>query len=75
MSRRQLIKKYLLTTCTDTLVMKMAVCQSTHLFNKKKGTVHAGATMLSAKHIKNLEAVELPEVDEAPDVPSAPVEP
>lgn len=36
-------------------------------FKKKKGKVIAGTTMLSAKHIANLEAVELPDVDERPD--------
>ena len=36
-------------------------------FNKKKGKVIAGTTMLSAKHIANLEEVELPDVDEHPD--------
>jgi hypothetical protein len=36
-------------------------------FKKKNGKVVAGPTMLSAKHIKNLEAVELPEVDEHPE--------
>jgi len=33
-------------------------------FKKKKGKVSANSTMLSKKHIKNLEAVDLPEVDE-----------
>jgi hypothetical protein len=36
-------------------------------FKKKKGKVVADPTMLSAKHIKNLEVVELPEVDEHPE--------
>jgi hypothetical protein len=36
-------------------------------FNKKKGKVIAGTTMLSTKHIQNLEAVELPEVDDHPE--------
>ena len=34
----------------------------TNGFKKKKGKVHADPTMLSAKNIKNLEAVELPAV-------------
>ena len=34
---------------------------------KKKGKVVAHPTMLSAKNIENLEAVELPEVDEHPE--------
>jgi hypothetical protein len=36
-------------------------------FKKKKGKVVAHPTMLSAKNIENLEAVELPEVDEHPE--------
>ena len=33
-------------------------------FKKKKGKVVSDPTMLSAKHIENLEAVDLPVVDE-----------
>lgn len=33
-------------------------------FKKKKGKVVANPTMLSAKHIQNLDAVELPEIEE-----------
>ena len=36
-------------------------------FKKKKGKVVADPTMLSAKHIENLEAVDLPEVDGHPE--------
>jgi hypothetical protein len=36
-------------------------------FNKKKGKVVAVPTMLSAKHIQNLEAVGVPEVDKHPE--------
>jgi hypothetical protein len=36
-------------------------------FKKKKGKVSALPTMLSPKHIPNLEVVELPEVDEHPE--------
>jgi hypothetical protein len=36
-------------------------------FKKKKGKVSAYSTMLSPKHIQNLEAVELPEVDGHPE--------
>jgi hypothetical protein len=36
-------------------------------FKKKNGKVSAEPTMLSPKHILNLEAVELPEVDEHPE--------
>jgi hypothetical protein len=36
-------------------------------FKKKKGKVSADPTMLSAKNIPNLEAVELPEVDTHPE--------
>jgi len=36
-------------------------------FNKKKGKVVAVPTMLSAKHIQNLEAVGVPEVDDHPE--------
>lgn len=36
-------------------------------FKKKEGKVVADPTMLSAKHIENLEVVELPEVDEHPE--------
>ena len=36
-------------------------------FKKKKGRVVADHTMLSAKHIENLEPIDLPEVDEHPE--------
>jgi hypothetical protein len=38
-SRKPLIPTFLMTTSTDTLVMKMAVCQSTRLFSKKKAMI------------------------------------
>lgn len=42
-------------------------------FNKKKGKVIADPTMLSAKHIENLEAVDLPVVNQPPDPKTIPV--
>jgi hypothetical protein len=36
-------------------------------FKKKNGKVSADPTMLSSKHIQNLEVVELPELDEHPE--------
>jgi hypothetical protein len=35
-------------------------------FTKKEGKVTASATMLSPKHIKHLEAIDLPDIDEHP---------
>jgi hypothetical protein len=42
-------------------------------FNKKKGKVSANPTMLSTKHIKNLEAVDLPVLEDPTDPKSVPV--
>jgi hypothetical protein len=42
-------------------------------FKKKKGKVSADPTMLSTKHIKNLEAVDLPVLEDTTDPTSVPI--
>lgn len=42
-------------------------------FKKKKGKVSADPTMLSSKHIQNLEAVELPVIEDKTDPTSVPI--
>lgn len=42
-------------------------------FKKKKGQVSANSTMLSAKHIKNLQAIDLPVVEDYTDPRSVPI--
>jgi hypothetical protein len=42
-------------------------------FSKRRGKVHAGATMLSPKNVANLDAVDLPEWENEDDVRSNPI--
>jgi hypothetical protein len=48
-------------------------CYQTSGFKKKHGKVHANSTMLSTKHIKHLEAVELPVCEDPTDPKSVPI--